>query len=146
MRQYEAFSATIRLAEDRRMPLGSKDDSLSLAHLKDMFSRITPGHSDSKTGRWLGWAQCAVVASGVATLEDMKEINLAHADDSDTGTLKFTEYAVRPSDSPEDIEPVDDLAEAIAFAADTVWWGENSAPREVVMRTSIIGDWVVYSG
>jgi hypothetical protein len=45
-----------------------------------MRSRITPGFSDAKLGRWLGWAQCAVVASGVATLTDMKEINQAHAD------------------------------------------------------------------
>ncbi|SLJ67445.1 Uncharacterised protein [Mycobacteroides abscessus subsp. abscessus] len=30
----------------------------------------------SKLGRWLGWAQCAVVAAGVGlTLDDMKTIN-----------------------------------------------------------------------
>ncbi len=28
-----------------------------------------------KAHRWLGWAQCAAVAAGAGTLEDMKNIN-----------------------------------------------------------------------
>ena len=53
---------------------------LGLAHLRSMAERITPEFSESKLGRWLGWAQCALVASGVGvTLDDVKRINLRHA-------------------------------------------------------------------
>lgn len=73
-----AFEDTIRLAEDRGMQADGGE--LSLSHLRDMQARITPGFSEGKIGRWLGWAQAAVVASGVASLEDMKALNMAHAD------------------------------------------------------------------
>jgi hypothetical protein len=79
MNMLAAFDDTIRLAEDRGMPqIGTP--GLDLAHLRDMRSRITPSFSEAKLGRWLGWAQCAVVASGCASLEDMKTVNLKHAD------------------------------------------------------------------
>lgn len=73
-----AFDETISLAQARGMV--EPREGLSLAHLRDMRTRIAPSFSRSKLGRWLGWAQCAVVASGVATLEEMKEINKRHAD------------------------------------------------------------------
>lgn len=78
MNMRAAFDDLIALAEDRGMPAGP--DALGLNHLRDMRSRIEPGFSEAKLGRWLGWAQCAVVASGVATLDDMKRMNMAHAD------------------------------------------------------------------
>jgi hypothetical protein len=65
------------------------DPSLSPDHVRDMLrimeSGSNPqdterGFSEGKMGRWLGWAQAAVVAMGVATLEDMKDINRKHAD------------------------------------------------------------------
>ncbi len=48
--------------------------------LAKMESGINPqdsekGFSEGKLGRWLGWAQASVVAMGLASLEDMKEIN-----------------------------------------------------------------------
>lgn len=56
---------------------------LGLDHLIGMGARIQAGDfSAAKVGRWLGWAQCAVVAAGIGlTLDDMKQINLSHADD-----------------------------------------------------------------
>lgn len=64
------------------MPLLPGTD-LGLEHLREMWERVRAddnpqggkGFSEAKLGRWLGWAQCAVVASGVATLDDMKAIN-----------------------------------------------------------------------
>lgn len=56
---------------------------LGLAHLRSMAERITPEFSEAKLGRWLGWAQCALVAAGVGvTLEDVKRINVGHAVES----------------------------------------------------------------
>lgn len=71
--QIAAFDRTLALAESRGMDgLGGP---LDMKHLRDMRGRITEDMSRGKLGRWLGWAQAAVVASGCATLDDMKEIN-----------------------------------------------------------------------
>lgn len=77
MNQRSAFTATIGLAINRNMPSGP--GPLSLTHLISMNERITPDFSEAKLGRWLGWAQCAVVAAGCATLEEMKELNKRHS-------------------------------------------------------------------
>lgn len=49
---------------------------LGQQHVISMLERIArreiTGH---KAHRWLGWAQAAIVASGNASLDDMKEIN-----------------------------------------------------------------------
>lgn len=62
---------------------------LGLAHLRDMLATVDQSDfSPSKLGRWLGWAQCAVVASGVGvTLADMKGINMRWADASAQGEI-----------------------------------------------------------
>lgn len=53
---------------------------VGLSHLRDMLDRITVDYSDAKVGRWLGWAQCALVAANVGvTLDDVKAINLRNA-------------------------------------------------------------------
>lgn len=75
MDQRTAFKQTITLATERGMP-ELPDTSYGLTHLKDMWFRLDKNFSDAKVGRWLGWAQCAVVASGVASLDEMKSINL----------------------------------------------------------------------
>lgn len=78
MNQRAAFDETVALAERVGMPelAGS---SLGLAHLRDMQERIG-GFSEGKLGRWLGWAQAALVAANVGVgLEDVKQINLRHA-------------------------------------------------------------------
>lgn len=74
-----AFDATVALAEQRGMPETRGAPGLTLGHLRDMRSRIQPDFSEAKLGRWLGWAQCAVVAAGYSSLSEMKRINLDHA-------------------------------------------------------------------
>jgi hypothetical protein len=70
---------TVRLAEGRGMPelIGS---DVGLAHLRSMADTAeAASFSDAKLGRWLGWAQCALVAADVGiTLADMKALNLRH--------------------------------------------------------------------
>jgi hypothetical protein len=80
MNQLAAFRDTIALAEDRGMP--EYGESLGLAHLRSMYERAeSGGFSEGKLGRWLGWAQCAVVAACIGvTLDDMKLINWRHSD------------------------------------------------------------------
>lgn len=86
MRQLDALRATIALAERRRMI--DNDRGLPIecqfTHLYSMLTVIEydpKAFGPAKLGRWLGWAQACVVAAGVATLNDMKQINLDHSDD-----------------------------------------------------------------
>lgn len=80
MNQLAAFRDTIELAERRGMD--EHGESLGLRHLRSMYEQARASEfSDAKLGRWLGWAQCAVVAAAIGLeLDDMKEINLRHAD------------------------------------------------------------------
>jgi hypothetical protein len=93
----EAMRDTVALM-DEKLPtkgpyhsdrLASVSPDLRPAHIRDMLevmvSGVNPqnpagGFSDGKMGRWLGWAQAAVVAMGCGTLEDMKSINRKWAD------------------------------------------------------------------
>lgn len=81
MDQMGAFRETVEIAE--RLGMSDTDDALGLSHLRDMLKRAEENeYSGSKLGRWLGWAQCALVASGVGfTLEDAKTLNLRHSAD-----------------------------------------------------------------
>ena len=73
MNVLKAMQATTKLAFDRGM---KGKDALSYEHVAGMQIMMQETEmSYGKLCRWLGWAQCAVVASGVATLEDMKAIN-----------------------------------------------------------------------
>lgn len=47
-----------------------------LAKMESDSSPQGGGFSEGKLGRWLGWAQAAVVAINLATLDDMKAINI----------------------------------------------------------------------
>lgn len=83
MNQRRAFEETIARARLQGMPEQSPlGEAFGLAHLVGMQQRIAEGtFSESKLGRWLGWAQAAVVAANIGLgLEDMKQINLRHAD------------------------------------------------------------------
>jgi len=52
------------------------DEKLSYTHTSFLLESIKLGKvSDEKAHRWLGWAQCACVSAGMASLEDMKRIN-----------------------------------------------------------------------
>ncbi len=79
-----------RIAEDgdtsgnEKLHIEALDENLKWDHLREMLAKmesgINPqdsekGFSEGKLGRWLGWAQASVVAMGLASLEDMKEIN-----------------------------------------------------------------------
>ena len=87
MNQREAFRETVELAQMIGMP-EAPGTPLGLAHLRDMERRIDAGDfSPSKLGRWLGWAQCALVAANVGvTLEDVKQINLRYAVDTSSNS------------------------------------------------------------
>jgi len=102
MNMLEAMRDTIALMEIRLTELAEEGDQggaermhiealspdLRPGHLRDMLrmmvSDINPqnpaiGFSDGKMGRWLGWAQAAVVAMGLANLDEMKAINMKWA-------------------------------------------------------------------
>lgn len=71
---------TVILATQRNIPA---EGDLGLKHLHEMLDKMRDGNfSEGKMGRWLGWMQAAVVSHGVATLEDMKDINRKWSDDS----------------------------------------------------------------
>lgn len=85
--QRQAFADTVFLASQHGMPL-SPDSDLGLHHLMQMRIRAQ-NVEGSKLGRWLGWAQCAVVAAGVGlTLDDMKAINQRCITDQAGGSAK----------------------------------------------------------
>lgn len=59
------------------------DHGLNLAHAVWMLNEIElhPDWSESKKGRWLGWAQAIFAVFFIYTLEEMKEINRRSACD-----------------------------------------------------------------
>jgi hypothetical protein len=77
----QAFRDTLALAEGRGMAdLMANDPSLQFGHLQNMLETIeAEGIEGEKLGRWLGWAQAAVVAAGLATLDEMKDINVRNS-------------------------------------------------------------------
>lgn len=76
MNELEILLETIRLAEKHGMP-DLPGSALGLEHLRSIADTAKAGSfSPATLGRWLGWAQCAVVASGVGvTLADIQKIN-----------------------------------------------------------------------
>lgn len=82
----EALRQTAAMAAGR-MPMAGE---LGVTHIRGMPERIE-GFSSAKLGRWLGWAQAAVVAGGCATLDDMKNLNKRCSEaalTSDAGTAR----------------------------------------------------------
>lgn len=83
MNQRQAFKETLEAMDARLIVARTYQllPELSPQHLHDMYERLTDDMSDAKLGRWLGWAQCAVVAMDIGfTLEDMKAINQKWSD------------------------------------------------------------------
>lgn len=65
MNQADAFRETVRIAEQRGMPEMPGSD-LGLHHLRSILATVNRSKfPDGKLGRWLGWAQCALVAANV---------------------------------------------------------------------------------
>jgi len=57
-------------------PLRNTDDPVSINHAFWLLMGISAGYVENeKAHRWLGWAQCTIVITGMATLSDMKQIN-----------------------------------------------------------------------
>ncbi len=90
---------------EEKMHIDRLDASLQPGHLRNMLRMMESGvnpqdtqssFDDDKMGRWLGWAQAAVVAMGMATLDDMKRLNqntyvtAAWAEVCDRATATFT--------------------------------------------------------
>jgi hypothetical protein len=64
------------------MPATSSTGTIHLYEMLDQMhrsNRSEPPMSYGKANRWLGWMQCAVVAHGLASLDEMKDINRRHA-------------------------------------------------------------------
>ncbi len=80
MNQLQALRDTVRIAQERGMPELPGTD-IGLEHLRHMADIAeSSAFSPAKLGRWLGWAQCALVASNIGvTLEEMKALNLRHS-------------------------------------------------------------------
>lgn len=80
MNVIEAMKDTVECA--MRVNGYPRHGPLGLEHLIEMRDRMMAGNmSYGKLCRWLGWAQAAIVANGVATLEMVKAINKCHADE-----------------------------------------------------------------
>jgi len=77
-----AMQATIELAQQRGMDDGlNKIPGMGYKHLYSMWTKVCfNDFSEAKLNRWLGWMQCAIVADGYATLEEMKELNRRYTD------------------------------------------------------------------
>lgn len=96
MNMLEAMRDTISLMDERLETVASGYDpddvrhfemlqpDLKPEHLRDMLHVMESGvnsqdteagFSEGKMGRWLGWAQAAVVAMNLSSLDEMKEIN-----------------------------------------------------------------------
>lgn len=87
--QLKALRFTVELARERELEV-APGDSLGLAHLEGMLATVESDkrfEKDSgKLGRWLGWAQAALVAGGRANLKELKELNQeAHLSSLETG-------------------------------------------------------------
>ena len=86
MNQRKAFQETLELARACGFDNCSSDiPELDYPHLLDMYNRIIAADSigepfsETKIGRWLGWAQAAIVNGTELDLEDMKAINQRNA-------------------------------------------------------------------
>lgn len=93
MNQRRALRETIELAEQHGMPECPGSD-VGLNHLRSMLETVEKSeYSDAKLCRWLGWAQCALVAANVGvTLADMKALNMKCAADENRPHICNTPY------------------------------------------------------
>lgn len=102
MNQMKAMQDTVKLMEDSLqriaedgdaagteiMRIEGLDPSLQPQHIRAMLAAMESGvnpqdtereFGEAKMGRWLGWAQAAMVAMGLADLDDMKALNKLYA-------------------------------------------------------------------
>lgn len=79
----KALGETVQLANERGMgTVFYEQPHVDYDHLCDMLDRAATGKfTEAKLNRWLGYAQGVLVAHGIATLEEMKEINRRNGGD-----------------------------------------------------------------
>lgn len=80
-----AINDTMTMARDTSRPILHRDNfdspDIGFNHVLEMYEKIKEHPMPrGKLNRWLAWIQCSVVSWGVATLEEMKDINRRHAD------------------------------------------------------------------
>lgn len=72
----ESMRELVNRFQDQSDMADSDYSKASNAHLNDMIDKIISGEvAGEKAHRWLGWIQGCVYCTGVAMLEEMKEIN-----------------------------------------------------------------------
>lgn len=110
--QHQAFADTVFLASTHGLP-PNPGSPLGLFHLAEMRIRAQ-SFTDAKLGRWLGWAQCAVVAADIGlTLEDMQAINTRAAEEFST----HTSDEQSPSGSKPEQVSAEELSEHLVVTA-----------------------------
>jgi hypothetical protein len=83
MTRANCHAAAVEIARNYIPSIGPgerRNDGLGWDHLLWMVDAMAdPEMSDAKANRWLGYIQGAMVWSRCATLDEMKEINMRHA-------------------------------------------------------------------
>jgi hypothetical protein len=65
-----------RFLKPRTLAVRRSEEGTNFGHLRWMVQEMSaPGFSENKAMRWLGYIQGVVVASGEATLEEMKDLS-----------------------------------------------------------------------
>lgn len=89
MNQLEAMRATLDLARERGYDdISFEEEGVNYIHLVSMYDRVNAAiiegkpFSEARLGRWLGYIQGVLVANQCCTLEEMKQLNKAFADDN----------------------------------------------------------------
>lgn len=93
MDQLEALRETVARGAAKGMP-EQPGSTVGLHHLRGMVEAAEVGAFPAdKLGRWLGWAQCAVVAANIGfTLDDMRSLNAR----SESGECGFVDQTAEP--------------------------------------------------
>jgi hypothetical protein len=121
MRIREAITATMMLSDSRvHLSAAQKnnyyDPSIGHEHVAQMYRTVLHNEmSEGKLNRWLGWVQASICSWGIATLDEMKEINRVHSIEGPK-----TKWVVMRSksshsvhaDTPMGVFETDDLARA----------------------------------
>jgi hypothetical protein len=66
-------------SDEAKKVLSEEHPTTGINHLNYMIDEIVEGgQSEGKANRWLGYLQGVLVATGVATLSQMKDVNKRH--------------------------------------------------------------------
>ena len=79
MNVVEAAKGTIAANKfiENTVKAAKHSEGIGFSHAKWMLEEIAKGEmSDDKANRWLGYAQCILVVTKLASLEEVKNINI----------------------------------------------------------------------